>query len=122
MRTLLIYIIFAFAGLSCYAQTESENTDTVSAIDTVYIYTNWKSIVNPTHYYYNGDTIEVAQPSTFKVLGGGYAKDGYSAYYKGKEVQGAQGASFRWVAGDTAADVMDTYIKGEQQPLKSNKQ
>lgn len=46
MRTLLIYIIFAFAGLSCYAQTESENTDTVSAIDTVYIYTNWKSIVN----------------------------------------------------------------------------
>ena len=30
-----------------------------------------------THYYYNGDTIEVAQPSTFKVLGGGYAKDGY---------------------------------------------
>ena len=46
MRTLLTYIIFAFAGLSCYAQTESENTDTVSAIDTVYIYTNWKSIVN----------------------------------------------------------------------------
>ena len=64
----------------------------------------------------------MAQPSTFKVLGGGYAKDGYSAYYKGKEVQGAQGASFRWVAGDTAADVMDTYIKGEQQPLKPKKQ
>lgn len=42
-----------------------------------------------THYYYNGDTIEVAQPSTFKVLGGGYAKDGYSAYYKGKEGQGS---------------------------------
>ena len=32
-----------------------------------------------THYYYNGDSIEVAQPSTFKVLGGGYAKEGYSA-------------------------------------------
>ena len=74
------------------------------------------------HYYYNGDTIDVAQPSTFKVLGGGYAKDGYSAYYKGKEVQGAQGASFKWVAGDTAVDVMDTYIKGEQQSLNTKKQ
>ena len=79
-------------------------------------------LCDSTYYHYNGDTIEVAQPSTFKVLGGGYAKDGYSAYYKGKEVQGAQGASFRWVAGDTAADVMDTYIKGEQQPLKPKKQ
>lgn len=38
-----------------------------------------------THYYYIGDTIEVAQPSTFKVLGGGYAKDGYSAYSRARK-------------------------------------
>lgn len=71
-----------------------------------------------THIYYDGDTMEVAQPATFRVLGGGYAKDGFSAYYKGKEVQGAQGATFRWLAGDTAADVMDTYVRGVQQPIK----
>lgn len=71
-----------------------------------------------THIYYDGDTMEVAQPSTFRVLGGGYAKDGFSAYYRGKEVQGAQGASFKWLSGDTAADVMDLYVKGVQQAIK----
>jgi hypothetical protein len=48
-------------------------------------------------------------------VGGGYAKDRFSAYYRGREIATAQAGTFRHEGGDTARDQLDVYIKGVKQ-------
>ena len=45
MRAFFIYLLFAIIGAQCFAQTENEMADSAQYIDTVYVYSNWKSIM-----------------------------------------------------------------------------
>lgn len=79
MRTWIFGILLAFFGVTGFAQTPGENADTVVAVDTVYVYSSWKSIVShepaaaysgPIVYFNNELETEIftAEPASQQVV------------------------------------------------------
>ena len=64
--------------------------------------------------YYKGRKIEDATAMSFKVLQDGYAMDDFAAYYKGKKIAGASAMSFQVLEDGYAKDAFDTYYKGRK--------
>lgn len=63
---------------------------------------------------YFGDRKLDAMPSTFKELGGGYAKDAFNVYYYGDKVEGAVASSFKYTRDGYAEDAFDAYYRGRK--------
>lgn len=63
---------------------------------------------------YYGDKKLDAMASTFKDLGGGYAKDSFRVFYCGEEVKGAMASSFKYTGDGYAEDTFDAYFRGKK--------
>ena len=55
-----------------------------------------------------------ATESGFKVLGDGYATDGFNAFYKGREIEDAAVTSFKVLKDGYARDSFNAYYKGRK--------
>ena len=64
--------------------------------------------------YYKGKKMEDATAMSFKVLGYGYAQDDFSVYYRGRKIEGASAMSFQVLEDGYAKDAFDTYYKGRK--------
>ena len=63
---------------------------------------------------YYGDKKLDAMASSFKELGGGYAKDAFNVYYCGEKVEGAWASSFKYTGDGYAEDSFDAYYRGRK--------
>lgn len=63
---------------------------------------------------YYGDKKLDATASSFKELGGGYAKDAFNVYYCGEKVEGAWASSFKYTGDGYAEDTFDVYYRGKK--------
>ena len=53
-------------------------------------------------------------PSTFKELGGGYAKDAFTVFYCGEKVEGAMASTFKYTGEGYGQDTFDAYFRGKK--------
>lgn len=63
---------------------------------------------------YYGDKKIDAMPSTFKELGGGYAKDSFTVFYCGEKVEGAMASTFKYTGEGYGQDTFDAYFRGKK--------
>lgn len=63
---------------------------------------------------YYGDKKIDAMASSFKELGGGYAKDAFNVFYYGEKVEGAWASSFKYTGDGYAEDSFDAYFRGRK--------
>ena len=63
---------------------------------------------------YYGDKKIDAVASSFKELGGGYAKDAFNVFYCGEKVEGAWASSFKYTGDGYAEDSFDAYFRGRK--------
>lgn len=63
---------------------------------------------------YYGDKKIDAVPSTFKELGGGYAKDSFTVFYCGEKVEGAMASTFKYTGEGYGQDTFDAYFRGKK--------
>ena len=63
--------------------------------------------------YYGEKKID-AIASSFKDLGGGYAKDSFNVYYCGEKVKGAMASSFKYTGDGYGQDTFDAYYRGKK--------
>jgi hypothetical protein len=73
-----------------------------------YLFTSDRKVV-----HVNGNPIAGADPSTFRVIKGGYAEDGSQVFYFTDRIAGAQRASFEVLTGPYAADAHRVYWMGK---------
>ena len=63
---------------------------------------------------YYGEKKLDAMASSFKELGGGYAKDAFNVYYCGEKVEGAMASSFKYTGDGYGEDSFDAYFRGRK--------
>ncbi len=63
---------------------------------------------------YYGDKKLDAVASSFKDLGGGYAKDAFTVYYCGEKVKGAMATTFKYTGDGYGQDTFDAYYRGRK--------
>ena len=63
--------------------------------------------------YYGTKKLD-ATASSFKELGGGYAKDSFTVFYYGEKVEGAMASSFKYTGDGYAEDSFDAYYRGKK--------
>ena len=63
--------------------------------------------------YYGTKKLD-AMASSFKELGGGYAKDAFNVFYYGEKVEGAMASSFKYTGDGYAEDAFDAYYRGRK--------
>ena len=63
---------------------------------------------------YYGDKKLDAMASSFKELGGGYAKDAFNVFYHGEKVEDAMASSFKYTHDGYAEDSFNAYYRGRK--------
>ena len=63
---------------------------------------------------YYGDKKLDAIASSFKELGGGYARDSFNVYYCGEKVEGAWASSFKYTGEGYCEDSFNVYYRGRK--------
>lgn len=61
-----------------------------------------------------GKKIDGATAATFKVLEGGYAKDAFNVFYYGMKVDGATASSFKYTGDGYAEDAFNAFYRGRK--------
>ena len=64
--------------------------------------------------YYNGEVVNGATASGFKILDDGYAADDFRVYYDGEKLEGATASSFKTLKDGYAADDFRVYYRGRK--------
>ena len=64
--------------------------------------------------FYEGHKVKNARPSSFTIIGGGYARDNKHVYYYGRKIDDAKASSFRILADGYSADHKHVYYRGQK--------
>lgn len=63
---------------------------------------------------YYGDKKIDAVPTSFKEIGGGYAKDAFNVFYEGMKVEGASASTFKYTGDGYAEDAFNAFYRGRK--------
>lgn len=71
--------------------------------------------------YYKGNTIQAADPNTFRTLEGGYAVDKNRAFYYGNSIESSSSKDFKILDGYFSTDYKDVYYRTKPLKISSKK-